>query len=165
MRSCPWPCSSAWRPAGRLLRSNRSRTTAALEAILRQPLAVVVAVAPVLGLVFTVVVTKWFEGGDGATTDGYIRTYHEKGGALDVRRFLPEMIACVCSLGTGAALGFKGPDILVGGTVGSLAERRLTQRFRADDAKILMVAGVAAGASSASYVTFVALAASLSPLE
>ena len=118
-----------------------------------------------LGLVFTVVVTKWFEGGDGATTDGYIRTYHEKGRALDVRRFLPEMIACVCSLGTGAALGFKGPDILVGGTVGSLAECRLTQRFRADDAKILMVAGAAAGASSASYVTFVALAASLSPLE
>lgn len=161
-----------------------------LDAILRRPIAVV-AVAPTIGLVLTVLVTKRFAGGDGATTDAYIRSYHEKGGGLGVRRLLPKVIACVCSLGTGAALGFEGPAIVVGGTIGSLAERRLTRRFRADDAKILMVAGAAAGvaavfkapltgivfalevpyqrdlarralvpallASSASYVTFVAL--------
>ena len=65
-----------------------------------------------------------------------------------MRRLLPKVIACVCSLGTGAALGFEGPAIVVGGTIGSLAERRLTRRFRADDAKILMVAGAAAGVAA-----------------
>lgn len=115
-----------------------------LDAILRRPIAVV-AVAPTIGLVLTVLVTKRFAGGDGATTDAYIRSYHEKGGGLGVRRLLPKVIAWVCSLGTGAALGFEGPAIVVGGTIGSLAERRLTRRFRADDAKILMVAGRCGG--------------------
>ena len=60
-----------------------------LNVILRRPVAVV-AVAPAIGLVLTVFVTKRFAGGDGATTDGYIRAYHEKGGALGVRAPVPE---------------------------------------------------------------------------
>jgi len=52
------------------------------------------------------------------------------------------------SLGSGSALGFEGPALLAGGTLGSTIDRRFLARFRDDDAKVLMVAGAAAGVAA-----------------
>ena len=51
------------------------------------------------------------------------------------------------SLGSGSALGFEGPSLLLGGTIGSVVEERFG-RLRRDDAKVLMVAGAAAGVAA-----------------
>lgn len=103
---------------------------------------------PTVGLLVAVVTVHWFGGHDAATTDAYIRAYHERDGELRLRRLPARLAACAATLGSGGALGYEGPSVLIGGSLGSFAERRFTGRFRQDDAKILMVAGAAAGVAA-----------------
>lgn len=106
------------------------------------------AVAPVAGLVLTVVVMRRWSPTDALTTDAYVRAYHERGGELLARRLPAKLAACAATLGSGGAMGYEGPAILIGGTVGSWGERNLGRRLRQDDAKVLMVAGAAAGVAA-----------------
>lgn len=106
------------------------------------------AIMPAVGLVATAVILVRFAGRRGATTDAYIAAYHERGGELRVRHAVARLVACAATLGSGGALGYEGPAIFIGGTIGSLAERRLFRRFAPDDAKVLMVAGAAAGVAA-----------------
>ena len=62
-----------------------------------------------------------------------------------MRDLWAKLLECAATLGSGGALGYEGPALLSGATVGSWAETRFMQRFRQDDAKVLMVAGAAAG--------------------
>lgn len=107
-----------------------------------------VASAPVVALVVAGVLTTRLARGDGATTDAYITAYHRKGGALPGRALAARIVACGASLAGGAALGYEGPAILLGATFGSLGERRVAARWRSDDAKVLLVAGAAAGVAA-----------------
>jgi CIC family chloride channel protein len=115
-----------------------------LAAVLDLPIWWAAAI-PMAGLLVSVVVLRYFADGDGATTDAYVRSYHERGGQLLMRRLPARIIATAATLGSGGALGYEGPAILIGGSIGSFAERRFTSRFTQDDAKVLMVAGAAAG--------------------
>ena len=112
--------------------------------VLRQPVALAAAI-PAVGLTVAVLVARLPGHADTATTDAYVRTYHERGGTMRVRDLWAKLLECAATLGSGGALGYEGPALLSGATVGSWAESRFMQRFRQDDAKVLMVAGAAAG--------------------
>ncbi|MEO6652831.1 MAG: chloride channel protein [Ilumatobacteraceae bacterium] len=105
------------------------------------------AIVPSVALVVVAVIAM-IDDGDTATTDAYVRTYHERGGRLPVGRLWAKLTAAAVSLGSGAALGFEGPSLLLGATIGSFVEDRSARRLRRDDAKVLMVAGAAAGVAA-----------------
>lgn len=116
------------------------------EQVMRRPL-VIAAWIPLLGLAATAVV-KRFTRTDGRTADAYVVAYHRRGGEMRVRDLPATLLASALTLGSGTGMGYEGPAMLIGGTIGSVAERRFTWRFRQDDAKILMVAGAAAGVAA-----------------
>ncbi|MFT3853718.1 MAG: chloride channel protein [Ilumatobacteraceae bacterium] len=119
----------------------------ALEHVLDQPLWVVMLV-PSVGLVAANLVGMRWGGGDTATTDAYMRAYHQRGGRMPLRALWPKAIGSALTLGAGNAFGFEGPSILIGGTIGSAVEERFGGQSRRDDAKVLMVAGAAAGVAA-----------------
>lgn len=117
-----------------------------LDFVLDQSI-LVVTVVPAVGLILVNVLAARTRA-DTATTDAYVRAYHQRGGGLYVRAGAHRLALSAISLGSGAALGFEGPALLAGATTGSAIDRRFLGRFRRDDAKILMVAGAAAGVSA-----------------
>ena len=119
----------------------------ALDALLDQPLWVLMVV-PGAGLVLVNVVNKLCGGAETRTTDAYVHAYHERGGQLGVRAMIRKVVLSAVSLASGSALGFEGPALLIGSTIGSSTERFTVRRFRQDDAKVLMVAGAAAGVAA-----------------
>lgn len=119
----------------------------ALELVLDQSLVVVAAV-PALGLIAVNVLNRLWRADDPATTDAYVRAYHLRGGRLRLADLWRKLIASLMTLGSGNAFGFEGPAILVGGTIGSTVDERFGPRQRRDDAKVLMVAGAAAGVAA-----------------
>lgn len=105
----------------------------------------ITAVVPALGLAVVGLVNRFWGSGDTATTDGYVRSYHQRAGRLRFGDIGPKLTSAAITLGTGNAFGFEGPAMLIGGTIGSETDTRFASRFRSDDAKVLMVAGAAAG--------------------
>lgn len=118
----------------------------AFEAVMRRPLRIAMWI-PLAGLAATALVRR-LSGSDGRTTDAYVIAYHQRGGEMRLRDLPATVLASALTLGSGTGMGYEGPAMLIGGTVGSFAERRFTWRFRQDDAKILMVAGAAAGVAA-----------------
>jgi CIC family chloride channel protein len=118
-----------------------------VELALDQPWPLLFAL-PAVGLVAVNVLAGRWGDGDTATTDAYVRAYHQRGGGLGVRAGIRKLVLSAISLATGSAMGFEGPALLAGATVGSAVERRFLWRFRRDDAKVLMVAGAAAGVAA-----------------
>ena len=112
------------------------------------PLAVQ-AVAPLIGLVLAALSLRWLAGGASpATSDEYIRNFHEREHRLATRPVLGRLLASVFTLGSGGALGYEGPSIYLGASAGSLLQHRLSRFFSRDDAKVLLVAGAAAGVAA-----------------
>lgn len=120
---------------------------AALEFVLDQSL-LVVALVPALGLIAVNVLNRCWRADDPATTDAYVSAYHLRGGRLRLAEMWRKLIASLMTLGSGNAFGFEGPAILLGGTIGSSVDERFGPRQRRDDAKVLMVAGAAAGVAA-----------------
>jgi CIC family chloride channel protein len=119
----------------------------AIETLADQPL-LVVALVPAAGLIVVNLLTVAWGDGDTATTDAYVRAYHQRGGTLGLSSLWRKTIASAVTLGTGNAFGFEGPSMLIGGTIGSTVDGRFASRLRRDDAKVLMVAGAAAGVAA-----------------
>jgi CIC family chloride channel protein len=105
-------------------------------------------VVPAAGLIIVNLMASRWADGDTATTDAYVRAYHQRAGGLGLRAAVRKLTMSAISLSSGAALGFEGPALLAGGTIGSAIDRRFLGRFRRDDAKVLMVAGAAAGVAA-----------------
>lgn len=83
------------------------------------------------------------------TSDEYIRAFHgSRGDGLRLRAVPLRLLAAVATLGSGGPLGYEGPSLYAGAAVGSWLQRRLGRFFVADDARLLMVAGAAAGVSA-----------------
>src|SRR5205085_8089908 len=87
-------------------------------------------------------------GASPSTADEYIRNFHDPENRLDRRPVIGRLLAGVATLGFGGAMGFEGPSIYLGAAIGSTLQRRLSRFFSRDDAKILLVAGAAAGVSA-----------------
>ena len=85
---------------------------------------------------------------DRETTDAYIRTYHEGTEVLPSRPLPWKLLAAFSTLATGGALGLEGPSLHTGATLGSIATGRLHRLLTGRHAKVLMVAGAAAGVAA-----------------
>lgn len=90
----------------------------------------------------------WAVGRPPATSDDYIRNFHDANQPLDLRKVPARMAAGVATLGAGGALGFEGPSLYLGASVGTALQRLRGKAPRREDSKVLMVAGAAAGVAA-----------------
>jgi CIC family chloride channel protein len=118
-----------------------------IDCLVEQPL-LLVALVPAFGLVVVNVINSMWGDGDTATTDAYVRAYHQRDGRLGLPALWRKTLTSAITLGSGNAFGFEGPSMLIGGTIGSTFEQRFASRIRRDDAKVLMVAGASAGVAA-----------------
>ncbi len=118
------------------------------ERLLDAPLAVQ-ALAPAVGLAAAALTLRWLAGGASPSmADEYIKNFHERDERLDQRPVIGRLLASAMTLGSGGAMGFEGPSVYMGAAVGSGLQHRLSRFFSREDAKLLMVAGVAAGVAA-----------------
>ena len=109
------------------------------------------ALAPVLGLWLAVLLLRYADSGNPlspATSEEYIRGYHNKSYVLKVVHLPFRLLAGIATVGMGGAAGLEGPAIYAGATTGSAIQRRLSWLFRDKDGQALLVAGAAAGVSA-----------------
>jgi len=120
-----------------------------LDTLADQPLWIQ-ALAPTVGLVVAVACLRWVAGGaSGSTSDEYIRAFHDQSDErLDPRPVLGRILASIGTIGYGGALGLEGPSIYAGSVIGSSVQRRFARFFSREDAKLLLVAGAAAGVAA-----------------
>lgn len=85
-----------------------------------------------------------------ATSDEYIRAFHDPGGGMDLRAVPYRLAAAIATLGSGGPLGYEGPALYTGAGIGAALQRRLRRYFTAEDTKVLLVAGAAAGVAPSS---------------
>ena len=119
-----------------------------LEAVLDQPLWIQ-AGAPAVGLLIAAACLR--TGGrhlSPATSDEYIRAFHDPAGGMELRAVPYRLAAAIATLGSGGPLGYEGPALYTGAGIGAALQRRLRRYFTAEDAKVLLVAGAAAGVAA-----------------
>lgn len=107
------------------------------------------AAMPTVGLL----VAAWFlhfrrAGASSATSDEYIRSFHDRRGRMDSKPVGARLMAAVATLGAGGPLGYEGPAIYAGSAVGTAIQKRWSRLFTAEDSKVLLVAGAAAGVAA-----------------
>ena len=83
---------------------------------------------------------------DEHSTEEIIRSYHEHQGHVQMRPFLPKLVAAVATVGLGGSAALEGPSIYGGGALGSWLWARL-RRFKLEprDRRIMLISGAAAG--------------------
>ncbi|MGZ4694875.1 MAG: chloride channel protein, partial [Acidimicrobiales bacterium] len=119
-----------------------------LERLYRLPLGVQLA-APLVGLILAGTALRWLaSGASPSTSDEYIANFHTADRRLDPRPFVGRVVASITTLGLGGALGFEGPSIYIGATIGTAMQTRFRRLFATTDTKVLMVAGAAAGVAA-----------------
>lgn len=107
------------------------------------------ATAPALGLVTSALVLKFVGGGASpATSDEYLRAFHDHEYRLRPRYLVARVFAAIATLGSGGALGLEGPSLYGGASIGSLLQNKLPRPFRGSDHRTLLVAGAAAGVAA-----------------
>jgi chloride channel protein, CIC family len=127
----------------------RVTTEALLEPLADRPLWLQ-AVAPGVGLMIAYVCLRWIANRRSpSTTDEYIRSFHDDGHEPpSARPVLGRVLASVATIGYGGALGLEGPSIYAGSAIGSSLQQRFARFFSREDARLLLVAGAAAGVSA-----------------
>ncbi len=120
----------------------------ALDSVLHGPLWFA-AIAPGLGLVASAVLLRTVgAGATPATSDEYLRSFHDSEYPLRPRAFVGRIAASITTLGFGGPMGLEGPSMYGGSALGSFIQRRLPTAFRGADYRTLLVAGAAAGVSA-----------------
>ncbi|HSU19486.1 MAG TPA: chloride channel protein, partial [Acidobacteriaceae bacterium] len=77
------------------------------------------------------------------------RSYHEHQGDIDMRPFLPKLLAAITTVGFGGSAALEGPSIYGGAAIGSWLWTRLRRfRFDARERRIMLICGAAAGMSA-----------------
>ena len=89
---------------------------------------------------------------DEHSTEEIIRSYHEHQGDVNMRPFVPKLLAAIATVGFGGSAALEGPSIYGGGAIGSWLWKRLrsARRFSLDarDRRIMLICGAAAGMSA-----------------
>ena len=120
----------------------------AFDRVLHGPLWVG-AIAPGLGLVISAILLRTVGGGvSPATSDEYLRAFHDAEYPLKGRSLIARVLAAVATLGSGGAMGLEGPSMYGGSALGAMIQRRLPAAFRGADYRTLLVAGAAAGVAA-----------------
>lgn len=118
-----------------------------LDRVAEAPLPLLAA-CPFVGLVLAWACLRFLARAATPTiADEYIRNVHDPE-PLDLRPVPGRLLASMTTIGLGGALGLEGVAVYVGGAIGTLTERWFGRRIRAEDAKMLMVAGAAAGVAA-----------------
>ena len=105
--------------------------------------------APGVGLLLATVALRYLaRRASPSTSDEYVNYFHDKHRRLPLWPVPGRMVASVLTLGSGGALGFEGPSIYLGASIGSTIQSRFRDWFTREDAKVLMVAGAAAGVAA-----------------
>jgi CIC family chloride channel protein len=118
------------------------------ERLLDTPLPVQ-ASALVLGLATAALVLRFVgRGASPATSDEYIRNFHDRDRQMPLGPVLGRLLAGAATLGSGGALGYEGPSLYLGAGVGTAVQARRPKWFSRADSKVLMVAGAAAGVAA-----------------
>ncbi len=106
-------------------------------------------IVPTLGLLASALILKSVgAGASPATSDEYLRSFHDSEYPLRWRAFVGRIAAAVATLGTGGAMGLEGPSMYGGSALGTMIQRRLPRAFRGADYRTLLVAGAAAGVAA-----------------
>ena len=106
-------------------------------------------VTPGLGLVLSAVLLRTLgAGATPATSDEYLRAFHDPEYPLRPRAFAGRIAAAITTLGSGGAMGLEGPSMYAGSAFGAMIQRRLPASFRGADHRTLLVAGAAAGVAA-----------------
>lgn len=106
-------------------------------------------IVPTLGLVASAIILKTVgAGATPATSDEYLRSFHDSEYPLRWRAFVGRIAASVATLGSGGAMGLEGPSMYGGSALGAIIQRRLPASFRGADYRTLLVAGAAAGVAA-----------------
>ncbi|MGH9126959.1 MAG: chloride channel protein [Acidimicrobiales bacterium] len=122
--------------------------TAIFDRVARTSIAVRVS-APLVGLLLAALALRYLAAGSTpSTADEYIKNFHDSGARLDLRPVPGRLVASVATLGLGGAMGYEGPSIYLGAAVGSFLQHHFSRHFSRDDAKVLLVAGAAAGVAA-----------------
>ena len=118
------------------------------EALTSLPIWVQV-VAPTVGLALAFVALRWIgDRASSATADEYLRAFHDPTHELGLRPAAGRMVAAVATLGLGGALGYEGPSVYAGATIGQRLERWLPRLMASPRRNSLLVAGAAAGVAA-----------------
>jgi CIC family chloride channel protein len=116
---------------------------------LRRAPLVVQLVAPLVGLALAALALRYVaDGASPSTADEYIKNFHDAGVRLNLRAVPGRLLASIATLGLGGAMGYEGPSLYLGAAIGSALQRRFSRHFSREDAKVLLVAGAAAGVSA-----------------
>jgi CIC family chloride channel protein len=117
----------------------------ALSLVDRAPLPVA-ALLPLVGLTVAAVALRWIgRGATPATSDEYLQAFHDPCHRLGARALLARAVAAVATLGSGCPMGLEGPSLYGGAAMGDLVQRRMPRLFSAENRRVLLVAGAAAG--------------------
>jgi CIC family chloride channel protein len=107
------------------------------------------AVVPAVGLLVAAVLLKTLgRGTSPSTADEYIKDYHDTEGQFAQRPVPARLLASVATLGSGGAMGFEGPSIYIGASIGSWIQSHWPRAFSREDNKLLLVCGAAAGVAA-----------------
>ncbi|MEO8425467.1 MAG: chloride channel protein, partial [Actinomycetota bacterium] len=103
---------------------------------------------PMVGLVLAVYLVRLTRSRSTDTTEEYIEAFHGTGSPIRMREVPARLLASISTIGLGGSMGLEGPSIYSGSAIGDWAERRYPKLLRAEHAKVLLVAGAAAGVSA-----------------
>lgn len=107
---------------------------------------VVLVTAPVVGILAANGLLRLLgRGANGATSDEYIRTFHERHPRLPIVQLPAKLLAGVATIGMGGAVGLEGPSIYAGSSIGLWIHEKTGSFLRHDQARLLLTAGAAAG--------------------
>jgi chloride channel protein, CIC family len=80
------------------------------------------------------------------STEEIIRSYHEYQGDIQMRPFVPKLLAAIATVGLGGSAALEGPSIYGGGAIGSWLWTKVSRfRITARDRRIMLICGAAAG--------------------
>ncbi|HEU5358404.1 MAG TPA: chloride channel protein [Gemmatimonadales bacterium] len=83
------------------------------------------------------------------STEEIIRSYHEHQGEVQLRPFIPKLLAAIATVGAGGSAALEGPSIYGGGAVGSWLWTKLRKvGLGPRDRRIMLISGAAAGMSA-----------------
>ena len=126
----------------------RAIATGFIEPLLEAPLGVQLAAPTAALLVTALVMVHLASGATRSLSDEYLHAFHERDRRLYLRELPARLLAGAATLAGGCAMGFEAISLHTGATFGSALQHRLRRWFTRDEAKVLMVAGAAAGALS-----------------
>lgn len=115
---------------------------------LRHPLAMIPML--VLGFTFAGLLMQYLTPDPNEhSTEEIVRAYHEHGGRVAMRPFVPKLLAAIATVGLGGSAALEGPSIYGGGALGSWLWTRLRRvGFDRRDRRIMLISGAAAGMSA-----------------